>query len=250
VSLYIVATPIGNLADITYRAVTTLAKADCIYAEDTRVSRRLLDHYSITTPVSPYHDFNKERVTPHIMEALRSGKDIAMISDAGTPGVADPAFNIVREALREGIVVIPIPGAAALVTALVASGLPTDRFVFENFLPHKSAARRRLFETFVDEPRTVIFYETPHRIVKVLSELDEVLGDIAVVIGRELTKMYEEFLRGTPKMLLEHFTKKKPRGEMVVLINVRIRELFGNTESEEEPPDETPDTAPAPHDDD
>lgn len=239
--LYIVATPIGNLADITYRAVTVLSKAACIYAEDTRVSRRLLDHYGITVPVSPYHDFNKERVTPFIMEALRAGKEIALISDAGTPGVADPAFNIVREALREGITVVPIPGAAAFVTALIASGLPTDRFVFENFLPHKSAARRRMFATLTDEPRTVIFYETPHRILKVLHEMDEVLGDIAVVIGREMTKMYEEFLRGTPKMLLEHFSKKKPRGEMVVLINVRIREQLGSTDGTDEPPDE-PDT--------
>lgn len=228
--LYIVATPIGNLADITYRAVTTLRDADLICAEDTRVSRRLLDAYGITTAVTPYHDFNKERATAAIMISLREKKHVAIISDAGTPGIADPAFNLVREALREGVEVFPLPGPAACITALVASGLPTDRFVFENFLPHKSAARRRLFESLRSEPRTVIFYETPHRIVKVLQELDDVLGDIAVVVGREMTKIYEEFLRGTPKMLLQHFAVKKPRGEMVVLINGRIRELFASVE--------------------
>jgi 16S rRNA (cytidine1402-2'-O)-methyltransferase len=226
VPLYIVATPIGNLADMTYRAVTTLREADLICAEDTRVSRVLLERYGITTPTSAYHDFNKERVTPQLIQSLKDGTNIALISDAGTPGIADPAFNLVREALREKLTVIPIPGPSAHITALIASGLPTDRFVFENFLPHKSAQRRRIFAAFQEEPRTVIFYETPHRILKVLKELDEELGDIAVAIGREMTKLHEEFLRGTPKMLLAHFTKKPPKGEMVVVINVRIREVF------------------------
>lgn len=229
--LFIVATPIGNLADMTYRAVSTLKEADIILAEDTRTSRTLLDKYGITTPMSAYHDFNKERVTPQLMERLRNNEKLALISDAGTPGIADPAFNLVREALRENLPVIPIPGASAHITALVASGLPTDRFIFENFLPHKSARRRRLFAALAAEPRTVIFYETPHRIVKVLEELDEILGDIAVAIGRELTKLHEEFLRGTPKMLLACFAKKPPRGEMVVMINMRIREIFGEPEN-------------------
>lgn len=224
--LYIVATPIGNLADLSYRAIVTLKEADRIYAEDTRVSRKLLMHYAIETPVSSYHDFNKERVVPHIVAALKSNALIALISDAGTPGIADPAFTIVRAALREGLTVIPIPGPVACVTALAASGLPTDRFIFENFLPHKSTARRRLFETLKKEPRTVVFYETPHRIVKVLSEMDEVLGDCAVVIGRELTKIYEEFMRGTPQILLERFSKKPPKGEMVVMINTRMKEIY------------------------
>jgi 16S rRNA (cytidine1402-2'-O)-methyltransferase len=231
--LFIVATPIGNLADMTYRAVSTLKEADLILAEDTRTTRTLLDRYGIAVPMSAYHDFNKERVTPQLMERLRSGEKLALVSDAGTPGIADPAFNLVREAIREHLPVIPIPGPSAHITALVASGLPTDRFIFENFLPHKSAQRRRLFAALAAETRTVIFYETPHRIVKVLAELDEILGDISVAIGRELTKLHEEFLRGTPKILLAHFAKKPPRGEMVVIINMRIREVFENGESPE-----------------
>lgn len=230
--LYIVATPIGNLDDITYRAVTVLKEVELICAEDTRTSRVLLDRYGISTPVTSYHDFNKERVTDRIIRTLKEGVAIALISDAGTPGIADPAFNLVRAALREQLPVIPIPGPSAHSTALVASGLPTDRFVFENFLPHKSAQRRRFFASLKEEPRTVIVYETPHRIVKVLQELDEELGDIAVAIGREMTKLHEEFLRGTPKMLLEHFKRKSPRGEMVVMINVRIREVFQKSSEE------------------
>ena len=224
--LYIVATPIGNLADITYRAVTTLKEADCILAEDTRVTKRLLHHYSVDTPSITYHDFNKEKVTPQLIRRLHDGETFALVSDAGTPGIADPAFYLVRAALREKLEVIPIPGPSAHSTALVASGLPTDRFVFENFLPQKSAQRRRFFSALSSEPRTVIFYESPHRILKVLRDIDETLGDVAVVIGRELTKLHEEFLRGTPKMLLEHFEKHAVKGEMVVLVNTRVREVF------------------------
>lgn len=233
-SLYIVGTPIGNLADLTYRAGKTLTEVDLILAEDTRTSRKLLDHYQISTPVIAYHDFNKERVTPHLITRLKDGETMALITDAGTPGVADPAFNLVRSAIQEHIPVISIPGPSAFLTALVASGLPTDRFTFESFLPKKSAQRRRLFASLVDEPRTMIFYETPHRIIKVLTELDEVLGDISVVIGRELTKMYEEYLRGTPRMLLDHFTQKKPRGELVILLNMRIRDSLESTTSSED----------------
>lgn len=221
-ALYITATPIGNLEDITYRAVKVLKEVNLILAEDTRVSRNLLARYGITTQMSPYHDFNKEKVTPDLIERLKSGINMALISDAGMPGIADPAFNLVREAIREKIQVIPIPGPSAAISALVCSGLPTDRFVFENFLPHKSAQRIRLFESLKEEPRTVVFYETPHRILKVLKEIDETLGDVSVVIGRELTKVYEEFLRGTPKTLLAHFEKKTPRGEMVVMFNIRV----------------------------
>jgi 16S rRNA (cytidine1402-2'-O)-methyltransferase len=230
VPLYIVATPIGNLADITYRAVTTLKEADCILAEDTRVTRRLLNHYGIETPLITYHDFNKEKVTPQLIKRLHNGEKLALVSDAGTPGIADPAFYLVRAALREQLEVIPLPGPSAHCVALVASGLPTDRFVFENFLPQKSAQRRRFFITLEEEPRTVIFYESPHRILKVLRDIDETLGDVVVVIGRELTKLHEEFLRGTPKMLLEHFEKHAVRGEMVVLVNTRVREVFADSE--------------------
>lgn len=222
-ALYIVATPIGNLEDMTFRAVKVLKEVDLVLAEDTRVSRNLLTHYGITTPVSTYHDFNKEKLTPILVERLKKGESMALISDAGTPGVADPAFNLVRSAIKEQVSVIPIPGASAMLSALVCSGLPTDRFVFENFLPHKSSQRKKLFESLKTEPRTVIFYETPHRIVKVLQELDEILGDIQIVIAREITKLYEEFLRGNAKELLEHFKTKPPRGEMVLLFNTRVK---------------------------
>jgi len=222
-ALYIVSTPIGNLADMTFRAVSILKEADYVLAEDTRVSRKLLDHYDINVPVLAYHDFNKEKVTPSLLEKLKSGEDLALITDAGTPGVADPAYNLVKAAIENGIKVVPVPGASAILAALVASGMPTDRFIFENFLPHKSSQRIRLFESLKNEPRTVIFYETPHRIIKVLKEMEEVLGNVKVVIARELTKMYEEFLRGSPEQLSKHFQTTPPRGEMVMLLNTRFR---------------------------
>jgi 16S rRNA (cytidine1402-2'-O)-methyltransferase len=222
-TLFLVATPIGNLGDISLRAAQVLKEAALILVEDTRVSRTLLAHLGIATPTLTYHDFNKERVTPALIARLKSGEDLALITDAGTPGIADPAFNLVRAAIAEGITVTPLPGACAFITALVGSGLPTDRFLFENFLPHKSGARQRLLETLREERRTVIFYETPHRIVKVLEEMNAVLGDVLVVIGRELTKLHEEFLRGTPKELLARFAVKPPRGEMTVLFNMRVR---------------------------
>jgi 16S rRNA (cytidine1402-2'-O)-methyltransferase len=222
-TLYLIATPIGNLGDITYRGVRVLAQVNTILAEDTRVSRTLLQHYGINAVSETYHDFNKERVTPGLIARLKSGETMALITDAGTPGIADPAFNLVRAAIAEGITVTPIPGPCAFIAALVASGLPTDRFTFENFLPHKSGARRRVLESFMAETRTVILYETTHRIIKVLTEMDELYGDVLVVIGRELTKTFEEFLRGSPKELLEHFKKKPPRGEMVVLFNMRMK---------------------------
>ena len=221
--LYIVGTPIGNLDDLTVRGRQVLSRADCICVEDTRVSRVLLSHYGIAASVVAYHDFNKEKVTQRLIALLKDGKSIALISDAGMPGIADPAFNLVREAIRENIPVVPVPGPSAFVAALVCSGLPTDRFVFENFLPSKSGRRRKVLESLKNEPRTVIFYETPHRIVSVLTDMDEVLGDVSVVIARELTKVFEEFLRGTPKELLAHFAKRKPRGEMTVLMNTRVK---------------------------
>jgi len=218
-TLYIVSTPIGNLDDITVRARSILSSVDCIYAEDTRVSIKLLNHLQISKPLRPYHDFNKEKATPAIIRELQEGASVAVISDAGTPGIADPAFYLVRQALAQQQRVVPVPGPCAVTAALVASGLPTDRFVFENFLPHSSAKRKKIFAGFQHEKRTVLFYETPHRILAVLKEMHEVLGDVQVVIARELTKIYEEFLRGTPQSLVEHFTRTKPRGEMVVLFN-------------------------------
>jgi 16S rRNA (cytidine1402-2'-O)-methyltransferase len=220
-SLYIVSTPIGNLSDITARASKVLSECDLILAEDTRTSRKLLDRIGVTTPTAAYHDFNKEKVTPAFIASLKSGKEIALITDAGTPGIADPAFYIVRAAIAGNIAVIPVPGASACLSALVASGLPTDRFIFENFLPHKSSQRQKLFASLKDEPRTVIFYETPHRIIKTLEDIKSALGDVWIVIARELTKIHEEFLRGTAEELLASFAARPPRGEMVVLFNTR-----------------------------
>lgn len=222
-SLYIVATPIGNLTDISERATAVLRTADRIVAEDTRVSRKLLSFLQISAPLTPYHDHNKERVTPGLVEELTAGNAIALITDAGTPGIADPAFYLVRAAVAAGIGVVPIPGPCAAIAALVASGLPTDRFAFENFAPIKPNKRRKFLAGFVDEKRTVILYESPHRIVRLLRDMSDVLGDIRVVIARELTKQHEEFLRGTPHELMNHFEQRAPRGEMVVLFNPRIR---------------------------
>lgn len=221
-TLYVVATPIGNLGDITVRASSILSQVKTVLAEDTRQTRKLLEHIGVSPEVVSYHDFNKERVTPRLIEALKSGIDMAVVCDAGTPGIADEAFYLVRAAVRENLPVVPVPGPCALIAALVASGLPTDRFVFENFLPIKSARRRTFFESLKNEPRTVVFYESPYRIVKVLSEMNEILGPVSTAIGREITKLYEEFLRGTPKTLFDHFSKIKPRGEFVVLVNTRV----------------------------
>lgn len=223
-TLYIVATPIGNLEDITLRAQRILCDVSLILAEDTRVSRRLIDSIGSKAPLETFHDFNKERQTPRILALLTQGQRIALISDAGTPGIADEAFYLVRAALSQNIPVVPLPGPCACITALVASGLPTDRFIFENFLDVKSGRRKRYLESLATEPRTVIFYESPHRIVKVLTDLNELYPDLLVVIARELTKMYEEFMRGTPTELLARFNKVPPRGEFTVMLNTRIRQ--------------------------
>ncbi|HUI92631.1 MAG TPA: 16S rRNA (cytidine(1402)-2'-O)-methyltransferase [Chitinivibrionales bacterium] len=220
--LYVVSTPIGNLDDISIRAKKILGTVSMVLAEDTRQSRILLSHIGASPKLVAFHDFNKEKAAPAIIAVLKQGTDMAIICDAGTPGIADEAFYLVREAIRNGIAVVPVPGASALLAALVGSGLPTDRFVFENFLPAKSGRRRKFLEELKSEHRTVVFYESPFRIVKMLGEMNEVLGDVSVAIGRELTKIHEEFLRGTPKSLLEHFSKNKPRGEMVVVVNTRV----------------------------
>ncbi len=225
-TLYIVATPIGNLDDITLRAIKVLSAVDTILVEDSRRSGKLLKHHTIDKPMKSYHDFNKEKVTPGIISSLVSGHSMALITDAGTPGIADPAFYLVRHAIKENISIIPIPGPTALISALIVSGLATDRFIFENFLPSSSAKRKRLFESFLEEKRTVIFYETPHRIVKVLKELGGVCPNMPVVIAREITKLHEEVLRGTSKHLLNHFTTHKPKGEMVVLLNAKDKKLL------------------------
>jgi 16S rRNA (cytidine1402-2'-O)-methyltransferase len=217
--LYIVPTPIGNLDDITVRAKKILCEVDLIIAEDTRNSGILLKNIESSVKMKSYHDHNEDRVSESFIEFMKSGKSVALITDAGTPGIADPAFYIVREAIKNEIKIVSLPGATAFTTALVASGLPSERFVFENFLPPKSAKRMKIFESFKDEKRTVIFYESPHRILKVLQEMDEVLGDIPVVAARELTKVFEEFIRGVPKDILLSFKNRVPKGEFTVLFN-------------------------------
>ncbi len=225
--LYLVATPIGNLEDITYRAVRVLKSCDRILAEDTRHSRVLLDHYGVRKPVEPYHDFNKEKVTGGILQRLRDEEAIALICDAGTPGIADPAFNLVKAALAEDIVVYSIPGPSALLAALTASGLPTDRFSFENFPPKKSAQRLNKLERLKarwneDENHapTLGFYVAPYQILSFLGEILQVFGpDTYVVAARELTKKFEEFRRGPVSELAAHYSKTTPRGEFVVLFH-------------------------------
>ena len=212
--LYLAATPIGNLEDITYRAVKVLREADLILCEDTRHSRILLSHYDIKGPVSSYHDFNKEKVAPGIIERLKAGASIALISDAGTPGISDPAFYLVRMAIAEGIEVIPIPGASSLICALVASGLPVDRFCFEGFLPVKKGRKKRL-EKLKEEERTIILFESPHRIERTLRDIGENLGDRKVVIAREISKIHEEFVRGRISEIIGKFIQK---GEIVIVI--------------------------------
>lgn len=219
-TLYIVATPIGNLEDITYRAVRILREVPLVLAEDTRHSRLLLDHYDIHTRTESYHDFNKEEVTPRYVEYLKNEGDIAIVSDAGTPGIADPAFNLVRECVREGIDVRSVPGACAMINALVSSGLPTDRFRFENFSPKKSAQRLHLLEKLkVSADSTLVFYASPHNLVKFIDEIRQVFGEIPVALMRELTKKFEEHLVGTPTELLSHYKSREPKGEYVLLFH-------------------------------
>lgn len=219
--LYLVSTPIGNRSDISPRAVETLNTVDVVLAEDTRVSKRFLSVLGVSTPVRTYHDYNKERITAGIIAELVEDRSFALVTDAGTPGVADPAFYLVREAVKQGITIVPIPGPSAVHAALICSGLPCDRYIFENFLPPKSGGRKKRLTLFIGEPRTIVFFESPHRILKVLRDMQEVLGDTQVVIGREMTKVHEEFMRGTPEQLLHQFESRPPKGEMTVVVNCR-----------------------------
>lgn len=238
--LYIVATPIGNLEDITFRAVRTLKEADYIAAEDTRHSKILLKKYDIKTPTLSFHSYSNDSKLDYLLSLLSEGKTIALISDAGTPGISDPGFKLISKAREQGIQVVPIPGASAFLTALSASGLATHSFLYLGFLPLKKG-RQTLLNSLIDEKRTIAFYESPHRILKTLAELEEKFGNRQIVIARELTKIHEEYFSGTAKEALIHFggaenvvsksndkkTKKKskktplsrPKGEFVVMIN-------------------------------
>lgn len=216
--LYIVPTPIGNLKDITLRAIEVLKSVDLILAEDTRTSRFLCQQYSIETPLQAYHKDNEHKVVDNIVQRIKSGTTMALVSDAGTPAISDPGFLLVRACLKEEVEVECLPGATAFVPALVNSGFPTDRFIFEGFLPHQKGRQKRLKE-LLEETRTVVFYESPYRVVKLLNELKEYFGeDRKVSISRELTKKFEENFHGSVAEAIIHFTAKEPKGEFVVIM--------------------------------
>jgi 16S rRNA (cytidine1402-2'-O)-methyltransferase len=217
--LYLVASPIGNLEDITFRAVRILKECDLIACEDTRHTLKLLNHYGIGKPLISYHDHNETTRSAELIARLQAGSNVALISDAGMPLVADPGYRLVTAAVAAGISVQPIPGPSALLTALAASGLPTDAFRFAGFLPAKSGQRSSVLEAFADDPATLIFYEAPHRILESLADVDRILGARPVVVARELTKTHEEFLRGTARQILDILASRDAvKGEITLLI--------------------------------
>lgn len=218
-TLYLCATPIGNLEDITFRVLRTLKEVDLIAAEDTRNSIKLLNHFEIKTPMTSYHEYNKIEKAYQFVDKLREGKNIALITDAGTPGISDPGEDLVRICYEEGIEVTSLPGAAACITALTMSGLPTRRFAFEAFLPREKKERALVINQLKNETRTIIVYEAPHHLVKTLEELYEALGDRTITICRELTKRYEEKLKMTLSEALRYYEDNEPRGEYVLVID-------------------------------
>ena len=219
VGLYLVPSPIGNLADITFRAIEILKSVDLVLAEDTRTSAFLLRHYNIEKPVTPYHQHNEHKVLQHLIDQLGGGKNMALLTDAGTPGISDPAFLLVRECIKNNIKVECLPGATAFVPALINSGLPINRFVFEGFLPQKKG-RQTMFKKLAEEERTMIFYESPMRLVKTLEDCILYFGsDRLCSVSRELTKIFEENMRGTLKEVCEHFKQKTVKGEIVIIVN-------------------------------
>lgn len=217
-SLFLVPTPIGNLKDITLRALEVLNQVDVILAEDTRTSSKLLSHYNIQKPVSPYHQHNEHKILQHLVDQLLAGKTMAVVTDAGTPGISDPAFLLVRECIKNGIKVETLPGATAFVPSLINSGLPSNRFAFEGFLPLKKG-RHTLLTELAQEERTLIFYESPMRLVKTLADFMEYFGpDRRCSVSREITKLFEETARGTLKEVHDHFAKKTVKGEIVIVV--------------------------------
>jgi len=216
-ALYLVATPIGNLGDISYRAVHILKNVDLIAAEDTRKTRILLQHYGIQNQTVSYHSYNLKTQTQRLVDKLQSGLSVALVSDAGTPGISDPGYQLVQACIGQNVRVIPVPGSTAFVAALTASGLPVNRFVFEGFLPAKKGRQTRL-QQLAEEERTIVFYESPHRLAKTVAELLGVWGDRSCVMAREITKIYEEFFRGSLSELQEHLAGKAVKGEIVLLV--------------------------------
>lgn len=217
--LYIVSTPIGNLEDITFRAVRTLKEVDYIAAEDTRHTQILLNKYEIKNNVMSYHSHSSDSKIEKIIELLKEGKEVALVSDAGTPGISDPAYSLVKRAIEEGIRIVPIPGASSLLAAIVMSGCPMDKFLYLGFMPLKKG-RQTLLKSLVDEKRSIVIFESPHRIVKTIAQLAEYLGpDRQIAICREITKIYEEALRFPLSEAITHFKEKKPKGEFVLVIH-------------------------------
>jgi 16S rRNA (cytidine1402-2'-O)-methyltransferase len=232
-TLYLCPTPLGNLEDITLRVLRILKEVSRIAAEDTRHTRKLLSHFDIHVPLLSYHEHNKIKKTPYILERLLAGEDVALVSDAGTPGIADPGEELVREAIGNGIPVIALPGPVAAVTALSASGLPSTPFAFYGFIPARGKVRKGMLADIERETKTTVFYEAPHRLVKTLSELAGMTQKgRQVVVARELTKIHEEFIRGTLDVVLNHFTQNPPRGECTVVLEKKVEKLEINMGSE------------------
>lgn len=222
--LYIVPTPVGNLEDITLRALRVLKEADLILAEDTRTSGILLKHYDIHNHMQSYHKFNEHKTVEYLVERMKAGQTLALISDAGTPGISDPGFLLARECAKEGVEVQCLPGATAFVPALIASGLPCDKFVFEGFLPQKKGRQSRLKELAAEE-RSIVFYESPYRVVKTLMQFREIFGgnrDVAVC--REISKVHEQIVRGSIDSAIEHFNAVEPKGEFVIIVGAKTKE--------------------------
>ena len=216
--LYVVPTPVGNLEDMTFRAIRVLKEADLILAEDTRTSGFLLKHFGIDTPMHSHHKFNEHKTVENVVQRIKNGQIVALISDAGTPAISDPGFLVVRQCVENGIDVECLPGATALIPALVASGLPNDRFCFEGFLPQKKGRQTKI-NLLVNETRTMIFYESPFRLVKTLTQLSEVFGpERKASVSREISKLFEETKRGTLAELILHFTERNPKGEIVLIV--------------------------------
>jgi 16S rRNA (cytidine1402-2'-O)-methyltransferase len=231
--LYIVPTPIGNLEDMTLRAIRIMKEADVVLAEDTRTSSRLMHHYGIETRLQSHHKFNEHKNSLHVAERILAGETIALISDAGTPGISDPGFLLVRTCVEMGVEVETLPGATALIPALVNSGLPCDKFCFEGFLPQKKGRQKRLKE-LADETRTLVFYESPYRLCKALEQLAEHFGgDRRASVSRELSKLHEENARGTLSELLQHFNSKTVKGEIVIVVEGKPKPQKANSEEDE-----------------
>jgi 16S rRNA (cytidine1402-2'-O)-methyltransferase len=231
--LFVVPTPIGNLEDMTFRAVRVLKETELLLVEDTRVSARLLAHYDIQAKMTSHHKFNEHGTVQRIAEKIEAGLNVALISDAGTPGISDPGFLLVRTCIENGIDVECLPGATAFVPALVNSGFPSDRFIFEGFLPQKKGRQKRLL-ALKEETRTIVFYESPHRLVKLLNQMTDVFGsERRCCVSRELSKLFEENVRGTLAELIQHFEKNSPRGEIVVVVEGLQKENNSRSQNED-----------------